>query len=72
MSALLLDGPMARKSKTKRNDRAVKIEEELARKAAFIADTQGTYIAEYLSILLRPLIERDFAKAIKKGGPDHD
>lgn len=53
-------------SKQKRDDKAVKIDRRLATKAKVIADTRGISAAEYLSELLRPLIERDWPRAMKK------
>jgi hypothetical protein len=58
---------MPRSNKPKRNDKAVKIDRDLAVKAKVIADQLGfSSAAEYLSGLLRPLIERDWPKALKK------
>lgn len=51
---------------TKRNDKAVKISRDLAVKAKVIAETRGISIAEYLTDLLRPMVERDWPKALKK------
>jgi hypothetical protein len=49
----------------KRNDKAVKIARDLATKAKVIAESRGITIADYLSPLLRPHIEKDWPKAIK-------
>ena len=58
---------MTRESKPKRNDKAVKIERRLADKAAVIAKQLGyESMAEYLSDLVRPGIEKDWPKALKK------
>lgn len=62
----LVAAPMAHPPKPKRNDKAVKIERDLAVKASVIAEQLGyDSMAEYLSDLLRPLIERDWPKALK-------
>ncbi len=52
----------------RRNDKAVKIARDLATKAKVIAETSDPQltIAEYLSGLLRPLIERDWPKALRR------
>jgi hypothetical protein len=65
MAALLVE-QMPRTGRPKRDDKAVKIARDLAVRAKMIADTQGITIAEYLSGLLRPLIERDFPRAMKR------
>jgi hypothetical protein len=57
--------PMA-KGKSARNDKAVKIARDLAMKAKVIAETMNVSIAEYLSGLLRPHIEKDWPKAVKR------
>ena len=52
--------------KRKRKDKAVKIARDLAAKAKVIADTRGISIAEYLSDLLRPLVQKDWPKAVRE------
>jgi len=59
--------PMPKQNKPKRDDKAVKIERALATKAAIIAEQLGfDSMAEYLSEKLRPHIEQDWPKALKK------
>lgn len=64
---MLMSTAMPKQSnKPKRNDKAVKIERDLAVKAALIAEQLGfDSMAEYLSSILRPLIEKDWPKALK-------
>lgn len=50
----------------KRNDRAVKIENEIAVQAGHVADSMGISLAEYLSGLLRTPVFRDYQKTAKK------
>lgn len=52
-----MDATMAAK---KRNDRAVKVEAEIIRKAQTICAYRVITLAEYLSEILRPVVERDF------------
>jgi hypothetical protein len=52
--------------KPKRQDKAVKIARDIATKAKLIAETRGQTVAEYLSGLLRPLVERDWPKAVRQ------
>jgi hypothetical protein len=52
--------------KPRRADKAVKIARDLATKAKVIADTRGETIAEYLSAILRPHIDKDWPKAVKQ------
>ncbi len=61
----LLSVVMPRK---KRDDRAVKIETEIARQVATMCQYWDKPIAEYLSELLRPAVARDFAKFKKELG----
>jgi hypothetical protein len=65
---------MARKrtppEKGKRDDVAVKIDRTLADKAKLVASRRGLTLAEYLTELNRPAIERDFAKVIREMGAD--
>lgn len=53
---------VAKMPRKKRNDLAVKIEAEIARKAKTICSYRDGTVAEYLSNLLRPLVDRDFEK----------
>ncbi len=48
----------------KRDDRSVKIARDLVVKAKVIAEVKGISIAEYLSEILRPHIQKDWPKAI--------
>ncbi len=70
----LLEPPMPRPSKSPRDDRTVKIARDLAAKAKVIADSKGITIAEYLSDLLRPHIQKDWPKAVRhiENQPAHE
>lgn len=57
---------MPKSDRSKRNDKAVKIERDIAAQAKFIADENDTTIAEYLSNLLRDAVQRDFDKALRR------
>ncbi len=50
----------------KRDDKAVKIDRRLAVKAGLIAETKGIPLAEYLSTVLAPIVERDWPKAVRE------
>ncbi len=52
--------------KKKRSERAVKIPRDLAVKAKVIAEANGVTIADYLGPIIRPAVERDWPKAVKK------
>jgi hypothetical protein len=62
---------MPKSSKPKRDDKAVKIDRGVALKAKMIADTRKITVAEYLSDLLRPLVDRDFPPALKSLNKSH-
>ncbi len=68
-TAILEPLPMSKDDKPKRNDKTVKIDRDLATRAGLIADTKGISMAEYLSEVLRPIIDRDWPKAVKAAGP---
>ncbi len=53
-----------------RNDLTVKIDAELIKKAKYVVIERDTTLAEYLSELLRPAIERDFKTVVAKLSPD--
>src|SRR4051794_38967859 len=52
--------------KPKRNDVPVKLDADVVRNAKIVATFQDTTLAEYLSELLRPLVERDLAKHLRE------
>jgi hypothetical protein len=56
-----MDGP-----KMARNDLAVKLDADVAKKAKHVAINRGITLAEYLSELVRPLVERDFKDEMSK------
>lgn len=47
-------------------DKAVKIDRDLAAKAKYLADLEGVYVSDWLSGILRPIIERRWAQATKE------
>jgi hypothetical protein len=48
--------------------KAVKIDRALAAKAQMIATDRGIPLAEYVSATLRGVIERDWAKMVRRAG----
>lgn len=65
-----LDAPMAKK-KAEGNEpptKAVKIDRALAGKAQMIATDRGVDLANYISEVLRGVVERDWAKMVRKAG----
>jgi len=62
----VLEKAVGRKKKGKeapgRDDKAVKFDRTLADKAAFVCSRRHQTMAEYLSEMCRPRIERDFLK----------
>lgn len=66
MSATEVLEPRVPTDKPKRDDRAVKIAKDLAVMMNYIVDTDFTghdSVAEYLSHIVRPIVERDYKKA---------
>ncbi len=57
---------MPKSEKPKRDDKSLKAERALVERAQIIARTLGISLAEYVSNLMRPGIERDWPKALKK------
>jgi len=48
---------------------AVKVDRAIVTRAHYVAKARGISLAEYLSDLLLPLVERDFAKESKRLAP---
>ena len=66
MSNAIARMPKSKGDKPKREDRAVKIAGELVQKASIVAKIRGVYLAELLSEWLRPVVEREYAKEVKR------
>ena len=68
----VVERPMARTKRTgrpvtsERDDVVVKIDTQVAAKARYVASTRKITLAEYLSELIRPLVDRDFDRAVKE------
>ena len=68
MSVGLRDDTMVR-----RKDVPVKIDAEVVRQAKIVAAYKDTSLAEYMSELLRPIVERDLREYSRRSlGEDHD
>jgi hypothetical protein len=52
--------------KTERDDVTVKLDRSIVSRAKIIAAARGLTLAEYLSDLTRGLVDRDFAKEMKR------
>lgn len=59
----------AGRPRTERDDMAVKVDRAIVTRAHYVAKARGISLAEYLSDLLLPLVERDFAKESKRLAP---
>jgi hypothetical protein len=57
---------MAKKKPDELKLGAVKVERDIISKAKLIAADQGKPVASYLSDSLRPIIDRDWAKMVRK------
>ena len=55
-----------RREMARRDDTAVKIDSKVAQKAKVIAASKDMSLAEYLTILLEPLVERDLREFARK------
>jgi hypothetical protein len=62
--------PMARKKSegSEPPTKAVKIDRALAAKAQMIATDKGVSLAEYISEALRSLVEKDWARMVRRVG----
>jgi hypothetical protein len=56
---------MGRPKTSDRQDVSIKFDKTLAGKARLIAQGRGVSMAEYLSEMTRPLIDRDYAKLMR-------
>jgi len=67
MSPMLKEPP---EETVKRNDVNVKMDADVARKCKIVASARGVSMAEYLSELVRPLVQRDLkAEMANELGP---
>jgi hypothetical protein len=57
---------MGRPKTSERLDVSIKFDKTLAGKARLISQGKGVSMAEYLSELTRPLIDRDYAKLMRE------
>jgi hypothetical protein len=53
-----------------RNDLTVKLDADLVKKAKYVVIERDKTLAEYLSEILRPTVERDFKEVIGRLGHD--
>jgi len=56
---------MGRPKTSERGDVSIKFDKTLAGKARLIAQGRGVTMAEYLSEMTRPIIDRDYAKLMR-------
>lgn len=54
--------------KPKRDDVAIKMDRIVAEKAKFIAKRRGVTLAEFVTESMRPIVDREFPKAMKELG----
>jgi hypothetical protein len=54
-----------RPAKSQRDDVAVKVDRAVVAKCRYVAEVKGITLAEYLTELIRPVADKDFAKASK-------
>lgn len=57
---------MPRSNKPKRDDVPVKIDRAIWQRARVIAGERNLTIAEYLSEALRPIVDKDWTRTVKK------
>jgi hypothetical protein len=62
---------MGRPKTSERQDVSIKFDRALARKARMIAEARNIAMAEYLSEMARPIIDRDYVRVMREleGGP---
>lgn len=58
----------AGRPKSDRDDVSVRLDRNVVSRARFVADQRGLTLAEYLTELVRPLVDRDFGKAASQSG----
>lgn len=57
---------MGRPPKSERDDASIKFDRTLAAKAKLIAQRKGRPLAEYLTELSRPIIDRDYRALVRE------
>jgi hypothetical protein len=60
--------PGAGRPKSDRDDVSVKLDRTVVARARFVAELRGVTLAEYLTEAVRPVVDRDFAKAARDEG----
>lgn len=65
-NTLMAKKKMGRPKSSDRDDVSIKFDRQLARKARQVALDKGVPMAEYLSELGRPTIEKDYAALLRK------
>jgi hypothetical protein len=60
----------AGRPKSDRDDVSVKLDRSVAARARFVAELRGVTLAEYLTEAVRPVVERDFARAARAEGKE--
>lgn len=61
----------AGRPRSKRDDVAVKIDRTLVSMAKFVANRRGVTLAEFVTDMLRPGVEREWGKEVKKIEGEH-
>jgi hypothetical protein len=58
--------PVVGRKRINRDDKTVKLDRAVVHKAKFIADIRGQSLAEYLTEIVKPIVDRDWPKALKR------
>ena len=66
VSATMAKKRMGRPKSSDRQDVSIKFDKVLAGRARLISQGRGVSMAEYLSEAVRPIIDRDYAKLMRK------
>lgn len=66
MVDVMMAKKMGRPKTSERHDVSIKFDKTLAGKARLITQARGLSIAEYLSEMTRPLIDKDYAKLMRE------
>lgn len=67
-----MSGLIAGRTMAKKPDPPVRLNEEIVRRARVVAAFEGKSLGDYLSDLLRPLVDRDFRRHIKRANEPDD
>ena len=63
-----MNKPTGRPKTSTRDDVVARVDREVIKRDRYVADTRKVPLAQYLSEILAPVVQKDFERVIKEGG----